>query len=132
MSGDHNMYCSANQPDTGKQATPHRTLMEQLMDSRIPKTEREYAALQEIERLRRELEQAEETEEELIAQRMSDVADRFAHRLALDLECILPHYSGPWYGDAMRTLEAYRAAMRDIHEDSCPTHMGEPVEENTP
>ena len=101
MSGDHNMYCSANQPDTGKQATPHRTLMEQLMDSRIPKTEREYAALQEIERLRRELEQAEETEEELIAQRMSDVADRFAHRLALDLECILPHYSGPWYGDAI-------------------------------
>lgn len=32
------------------QATPHGTLLEQLMDSRVAKTEREWAACREIER----------------------------------------------------------------------------------
>ena len=36
----------------GKQATPHETLIAQLMDSRAPKTEREHAAAREIDRLR--------------------------------------------------------------------------------
>lgn len=71
---------------------------------------------------------AQISEEEVISQRMMEVAEKYAHRLALDLECILLHYSGPWYGDAMRTLEAYRREMRDIHEDICPTFMGEPLE----
>ena len=35
-----------------KQATPHSVLIEQLMDSRVPKTEREHAARREIEMLR--------------------------------------------------------------------------------
>jgi len=35
-----------------KQATPHHELIAQLLDSRIPKTEREHAAAREIERLR--------------------------------------------------------------------------------
>lgn len=34
-----------------RQATPHKTLIEQLMNSCIPKTEREHAAVREIERL---------------------------------------------------------------------------------
>ena len=38
-----------------KQATPHSVLIEQLMDSRIPKTEREHAARREIEMLREAL-----------------------------------------------------------------------------
>lgn len=33
------------------QATPRGTVLEQLMDSRIPKTEREHVAVQEIEEL---------------------------------------------------------------------------------
>jgi len=35
-----------------KQATPHSVLIDQLMDSRVPKTEREHAARREIEMLR--------------------------------------------------------------------------------
>lgn len=35
-----------------KQATPHATLLAELLDSRIPKSEREHAAAAEIERLR--------------------------------------------------------------------------------
>ena len=62
-----------------------------------------------------------------IAARMSVVADEFAHKMALDLECILYEYSGKWYDAALNTLEAYRTAMRDIHESVSPTHMGEPV-----
>lgn len=34
-----------------KQATPHSVLIDELMDSRVPKTEREHAARREIERL---------------------------------------------------------------------------------
>ena len=38
-----------------KQATLHHELIAQLLDSRIPKTEREHAAAREIERLRADL-----------------------------------------------------------------------------
>ncbi len=38
------------------QATPHSVLIEQLMDSRVPKTEREHAACREIEMLRKDAE----------------------------------------------------------------------------
>lgn len=35
-----------------KKSTPHETLIAQLLDSRVPKTEREHAAAREIQRLR--------------------------------------------------------------------------------
>lgn len=35
-----------------KASTPHAVLLRQLFDSRIPKTEREHAAVREIERLK--------------------------------------------------------------------------------
>jgi hypothetical protein len=38
--------------EKAKQATPHATLIDQLLDSRVPKTEREHAAAREIQRLR--------------------------------------------------------------------------------
>lgn len=34
-----------------KQATPHETLLAELLDSRVPKSEREHAAAREVERL---------------------------------------------------------------------------------
>ena len=40
-----------------KAATPHNELIAQLLDSRLPKNEREHAAAREIERLRREVEE---------------------------------------------------------------------------
>ena len=43
-------------------ATPHKQLIDELMDSRIPKTEREHAAAREIERLRQAIETAEKQE----------------------------------------------------------------------
>ena len=62
-----------------------------------------------------------------ITTEMAAVADRFAHKLALDLECVLADYSGTWYDTAMTTLGAYREAMNAIHERESPTFMGEPL-----
>ena len=42
------------------EATPHADLIAQIMDSRVPKNEREWAAEREIARLRRELAEARE------------------------------------------------------------------------
>ncbi|CAB4146216.1 hypothetical protein UFOVP1147_52 [uncultured Caudovirales phage] len=57
---------------------------------------------------------------------MDAVASRYAHKLALDLECVLSNYIGPWYDTAMQTLSDYRMAMNRIHERESPTFMGEP------
>lgn len=57
---------------------------------------------------------------------MTAVADRFAHSLALELECVLadrPNY----YDKAMQVLSEYRMEMNAIHEQHSPTFMGEPV-----
>ena len=62
-----------------------------------------------------------------ITTEMAAVADRFAHKLALDLECVLADYSGTWYDTAMTTLGAYREAMNAVHERESPTFMGEPA-----
>ena len=59
---------------------------------------------------------------------MTEVADRFAHRMALELECVLSDgaYSNKWYTSAMQVLSEYRSAMNAIHEQHSPTFMGEP------
>lgn len=57
---------------------------------------------------------------------MDAVASKYAHKMALDLECVLSNYIGPWYDTAMQTLSEYRMAMNAIHERESPTHMGEP------
>lgn len=49
--------CSAS--DGACQATPREELLRQLLDSRIPKNEREWCAAREIERLRGEVAQLE-------------------------------------------------------------------------
>ena len=61
------------------------------------------------------------------AAEMDAVAIRYAHKMALDLECILAEYGGSWYNTAMQTLGEYRSEMNAIHERECPTFMGEPV-----
>lgn len=69
-----------------------------------------------------------EPAQEPVIQAMSEVADTFAHKLALDLECVLSDCtSSKWYDTAMNTLSAYRSAMNAIHEQESPTFMGEPV-----
>ena len=57
---------------------------------------------------------------------MNLVAEKYAHKLALDLECVLSDYSGTWYETALKTLGEYRSAMNAIHERESPTFMGEP------
>ena len=60
---------------------------------------------------------------------MDEVAHRFAHPLALELECVLA--DRPCYYDkAMQVLGEYRSAMNAIHEQQCPTFMGEPLLHN--
>ena len=63
---------------------------------------------------------------------MTAVADRYAHRLALSLECVLASLSTDpdsvrFYNEALNVLGEYRSAMNDIHEQHSPTHMGEPL-----
>lgn len=52
-----------------KQAIPHATLIAELLDSRVPKTEREHAAAREIEKLKASL----SDERELIASWVADM-----------------------------------------------------------
>jgi len=63
---------------------------------------------------------------------MDEVAHRFAHRLALDLECVLAKYDGPWYDQAWETLSQYRGEMNKLHEQVSPTFMGEPLIKDAP
>lgn len=55
-----------------KRATPHATLLAELLDSRIPKSEREHAAAREIERLRAERDNAR-ARFELAAKLLTDI-----------------------------------------------------------
>jgi len=63
------------------------------------------------------------------ADAMDKVAQEFAHRLAMNLECLILECpaSARFYDEAATTLGAYRSAMNAIHESLSPTHMGEPV-----
>jgi hypothetical protein len=67
-----------------------------------------------------------------IGDAMDEVAHRFAHRLALDLECVLARYDGPWYDEAWNTLSQYRSEMSKLHEQVSPTFMGEPLIKDAP
>ena len=59
---------------------------------------------------------------------MIDVADRFAHRMAMVLECVLmDRASDRWWNEGMQLIGEYRMEMNRIHERHSPTHMGEPV-----
>lgn len=64
---------------------------------------------------------------EPIIDEMDAVASKYAHKMALDLECVLSDYNGRWWDTAINTIGEYRSAMNAIHERESPTHMGEPV-----
>lgn len=105
--------------------TIERTILDRLIeawDSTVLPTHRDGMMQERMEDLRAELAKPVD-----ITTEMAAVADRFAHKLALDLECVLADYSGTWYDTAMTTLGAYRKAMNAIHERESPTFMGEPV-----
>ncbi len=56
---------------------------------------------------------------------LDDVSDRFAARLALELECMLLD-PGSFWESAAKVLEEYKQA-RELANPSPPTCMGEPV-----
>ncbi len=101
------------------QITIPRALLEQAMNMIPTATEKNIA-------LKRAL-RAELAKSVDLSAEMSAVADQYAHKLALDLECVLADYSGTWYDAAISTLGAYRDAMNAIHERESPTFMGEPI-----
>ena len=106
ISGDAESWCGRECA-----ATPHNELIAELLNSSVPKTEREHAAAREIGLL----------EDALKIYK----ADRdFAHRLAVMLECALLDRIGTW-GAAHALLDEYRGACRDAHGPQ--TLMGEPV-----
>jgi len=53
------------------------------------------------------------------------IGDRFAHRLAILLECALLDPTGTW-NDGLKLLDEYRAA-HEAEYPSMPTFMGEPM-----
>ena len=57
---------------------------------------------------------------------MDEVAIEYAHRLALELECMLADRGANWVR-AMSLIDGYRSAMNAIHEQHAPTLMGEPT-----
>lgn len=57
----------------GRKATPHTVLINELLDSNTPKTEREHAAAREIAMLRQEVEYYDELRE-----KMADILNRTA------------------------------------------------------
>ena len=57
---------------------------------------------------------------------MNAVAIEYAHRLALELECVLADRNANW-DRAVNLIGEYRSAMNAIHEQHSPTHMGEPL-----
>ena len=57
---------------------------------------------------------------------MNEVAHRFAHPLALELECVLADRNAN-LDRAMKLIGEYRSAMNAIHEQHSPTFMGEPL-----
>ncbi len=62
---------------------------------------------------------------------MTEIAEKYAHRMAMHLECILlDSYGGRFYDEAMQTLGNYRSEMNAIHEAESPTFMGEPMTPN--
>jgi len=63
-----------------------------------------------------------------VPDQMTEVADRFAHRMALVMECVLMgNSSDRWWNEGWQLLGEYRSAMNAIHERESPTFMGEPV-----
>ena len=67
----------------------------------------------------------DEREQCALVDPMDEVAHRFAHPLALELECVLADRNANW-DRAMNLIDEYRSAMNAIHEQHSPTFMGEP------
>lgn len=73
--------------DKAKQARPHRELIAEFLDSRVPKSEREWAAKREIEKLRAEIAKYNHVSEQLairiLGQEKYDNSPCQAHPLEL-------------------------------------------------
>lgn len=67
--------------------------------------------------------------QDTVADDMDEVAKQYAHKLAMNLECLVLECppSARFFDEANSTLGEYRSAMNKIHERECPTHMGEPL-----
>lgn len=70
--------CEGLGPNAGcMQATPHRELMAQLMNPNVPKSEREHAAVREIERLREHAVVLAATVEEVERERCAKLCEQW-------------------------------------------------------
>jgi hypothetical protein len=52
---------------------------------------------------------------------MTEIAEKYAHRMALHLECVLMSAptGTPFWDEAMATLDGYRGELNAIHEPLC-------------
>ena len=103
-----------------KQARPHDELICELLDSRRPKTEREHAAVREIERLRHDIERHVEiacelaTENERLRAELTEAKE--ALRLCVD---VVQHISYAWQGQGTHPQTAIKAALAAMEESIC-------------
>ena len=62
---------------------------------------------------------------------MDEMAIKYAHRIAMVLECEwMDRAGGRWWKEGIDPIGEYRSAMNAIHEQHSPTHMGEPLRHN--
>jgi hypothetical protein len=112
-----------NPPDQPCQATPAGDLRQQIMDSRVPKNEREWWASREIEKLERELTETERlrfgadadrrrlrAEVERLTTKIGNQADRIRY-----LEGAINHATGTPLSKAIARAEKAEAAFADPH-----------------
>lgn len=92
-----------------KAATPHSELIAQLLDSRLPKTERERAAAREIEALRAEVERWKRVNAEQV--KLHVKAEIRAERLAEALEMCLEMEERP------KVIELAKAALAALEQE---------------
>lgn len=92
-----------------KAATPHNELIAQLLDSRLPKTEREHAAAREIEALRAEVERWKRVNAEQV--KLHVKAEIRAERLAEVLETCLEMEERP------KVIELAKAALDALSKE---------------
>jgi len=60
--------------------------------------------------------------------RFDEIAEKYAHRMAMYLELILlSTVKDKWFNEALDYLGKYRNEMNQIHQELAPTSFGEPL-----
>ena len=116
----------SNKEIKGKQATPHKDLIGQILDSRIPKNEREWAASREIASLAASLE--EEKKKFPCGHRVLDWDDSYGNCVACQLKEMADKYDDQLGVELELEKEKERVKRLEKFYQSCSEMQGTDVE----